>query len=53
VLGRRNLEGYLLDESVLHSPCETLGKPEVKSEISSARTEALCSTHEGANLLTI
>ncbi|HXV05540.1 MAG TPA: AAA family ATPase [Solirubrobacterales bacterium] len=47
VLGRRNLEGYLLDESVLYSLCDTLGKPEVKSEVSSARTEALRSAHEG------
>jgi predicted ATPase len=46
VLGRRNLEGYLLDEGVLHSFCETLGRPEVKSEISSARTEALRSAKE-------
>jgi predicted ATPase len=47
VLGRRNLEGYLLDESVLHSFCEMLGKPEAKSEISSARTEALRSAQMG------
>jgi hypothetical protein len=43
-LGRRNLEGYLLDEEVLEALCASLGESDKWVEVQAAREEA----HQGA-----
>lgn len=47
VLGRRNLEGYLLDESVLTALCESLGKLDDAAEVLEARKAAIRSATDG------
>jgi predicted ATPase len=47
VLGRRNLEGYLLDEEVLKAFCETVGQSENWPDIQQAREQALKSAVDG------
>jgi len=46
VLGRRNLESYLLDEEVLKALCEAVGKPECLSDVRDAREKAQTSAVE-------
>lgn len=46
VLGRRNLECYLLDEEVLKIYCESLGMPDKWPELKQARQAAMTSATE-------
>jgi predicted ATPase len=47
VLGRRSLEGYLLDENVLAALCESLGKSDSAAAVLEARNAAIESATEG------
>jgi hypothetical protein len=46
VLGRRNLESYLLDEEILEALCTALGKSELWPDIRDDRKQALTSAVE-------
>lgn len=47
VLGRRNLEGYLLDEAVLEAYCQLRGQPGKWPELQQRRNQAMASAVAG------